>query len=137
MAASVECTLPGRTTIVIEDDAPTLRLIDLILVSAGYRVVAARDGREGLACVAAVQPDVVVLDLMMPVMDGWQVLERLSRTSDVPVVVLTARGDANSRERCRALGAVDYIVKPVTARDFTDRIARAAQGRQESGPHHS
>lgn len=137
MDANADCVIRERTTIVMDDDAATLRLIDLILVEAGYRVVAARNGREGLAYVAAVQPDVIVLDLMMPVMDGWQVLERLSRTSDVPVVVLTARGDVKSQERCHALGAVDYIVKPVAARDFTDRVARAAQGRQASGPRQS
>ena len=118
-----------RTALVVDDDPATVRLVGLILGAAGFYTVAAYDGREGLESLAIAQPDVVVLDLQMPIMDGWQALERIRRSSNVPVVVLTELGDAQSEERCLALGATDYVAKPIQSRTLAERVTRAAQGR--------
>ena len=91
-----------------------------------FYTVAAYDGREGLESLAIARPDIVMLDLQMPMMDGWQALERIRRSSSVPVVVLTELGDAQSEERCLALGATDYVSKPIQSRTLAERVTRAA-----------
>lgn len=120
-----DCDRIQRTALVVDDDPDTVRLIGLILSESGFQVIAAYDGGEGLEYMACMRPDVIVLDLQMPVLDGWQFLERMPGSGGTPIMVLTERNDAASEARCRALGVADYLVKPVNARDLVERMARA------------
>ena len=118
--------------LIIEDDATLNRLLVLHLTHKGYETVSALGGVEGLLLATRVQPDLVLLDVMMPVMDGWEVLERLRRESDVPVVLLTAKAMTPDVIHGLKLGADDYIRKPFNLEELDLRIEavlrRASQG---------
>lgn len=113
-AASTDSALARR--ILIVDDEPSVRtLCRFNLVAAGMDVREAGDGREALALIAEEVPDLVLLDVMMPVIDGWQVaraLQRDPRTRELPIVFLTARVERADRQRAADLGAVGYVSKP-------------------------
>ena len=104
------------TKVLVVDDEPPIRLLCRVNLEAeGMEVLEAADGEEGLAAARAERPDVVLLDVMMPGMDGWQVAERLvedTETMDIPLVFLTARAELRDRARGLELGGVDYITKP-------------------------
>ena len=108
--------------LVVEDDADTSTLIKITLQAAGHRVTQAGDGQTALRLFAQDVPDVVLLDAMMPEMNGFAVLENLRQTSDVPVLMLTALADPNSIQRGFLLGADDYITKPFTPPDLLQRL---------------
>jgi DNA-binding response OmpR family regulator len=101
----------------IEDDRETAALIAEELVDRGYEVVVAHDGREGLAAILRTMPDLVLSDISMPVMSGFELLERLialaPRVSKMPFVFLTALTDRDNELRGRQLGADDYVTKPI------------------------
>jgi two-component system, OmpR family, KDP operon response regulator KdpE len=108
--------------VIVDDEAPIRRMLRIALKSEGYEVIEAERGASGLVAVARQQPDLVVLDLGLPDMDGHQVLEELRSWSKVPVIVLSVRnGDA---EKVRALdaGAQDYVTKPFSVEEFLARI---------------
>jgi DNA-binding response OmpR family regulator len=94
-----------------------------LLERAGYRVLEAVDGEEGLRLLASERPDLVILDVAMPGLDGWEVLERIRKSSDVPVVMLTARAQAGDRDRGLRSGANDYLTKPFRRQELLDRLA--------------
>lgn len=101
--------------LVIDDEAPIRLLCRVNLEAEKMDVVEAADGEEGLALARAEMPDIVLLDVMMPGMDGWQVAERLLENQDtnqIPLVFLTARAELRDRARGLELGGVDYITKP-------------------------
>ena len=101
--------------LVIDDEAPIRLLCRVNLEAEKMDVVEAADGEEGLALARAEMPDIVLLDVMMPGMDGWQVAERLlesQETNQIPLVFLTARAELRDRARGLELGGVDYITKP-------------------------
>ena len=101
--------------LVVDDEAPIRLLCRVNLEAEGMDVLEAADGETGLATARAENPDVVLLDVMMPGMDGWQVAERLvddPETADIPIVFLTARAELRDRARGLELGGVDYITKP-------------------------
>jgi DNA-binding response OmpR family regulator len=101
--------------LVIDDEAPIRLLCRVNLEAESMDVVEAADGEEGLTLARAENPDIVLLDVMMPGMDGWQVAERLlenEETSQIPLVFLTARAELRDRARGLELGGVDYITKP-------------------------
>jgi two-component system alkaline phosphatase synthesis response regulator PhoP len=101
--------------LVIDDEAPIRLLCRVNLEAESMDVVEASDGEEGLTLARAEKPDIVLLDVMMPGMDGWQVAERLLEnedTSHIPLVFLTARAELRDRARGLELGGVDYITKP-------------------------
>jgi CheY-like chemotaxis protein len=101
--------------LVIDDEESILDVIRRILEWNGYEVVAADDGSRGFATAQRQSPDAIILDLMMPIMDGFQVLEALrthERTANVPVVVLTAMQAEGLEDRCHELGAKGYLQKP-------------------------
>ena len=100
----------------------TTELVRMYLARDGHRVVAAADGLEGLQAAARVRPDLVVLDLMLPGLDGTQVCRKLRESSDVPVIMLTARVDEADRLAGLDLGADDYVTKPFSPRELAARV---------------
>jgi DNA-binding response OmpR family regulator len=101
--------------LVVDDEAPIRLLCRVNLEAEGMEVLEAADGETGLETARAEKPDVVLLDVMMPGMDGWQVAERLvedADTNDIPLIFLTARAELRDRARGLELGGVDYITKP-------------------------
>ena len=111
-----------QTVLVIEDDQNTAALVTLYLEREGFRTLTAGDGPAGLALARRHQPNLVILDLMLPEMDGWEVCRRLRQASDVPVIMLTARGEEIDRVAGLTLGADDYVVKPFSPRDLMARV---------------
>jgi two-component system KDP operon response regulator KdpE len=108
--------------LVIEDDPAISSLTRLQLENRGFQVNVAKDGGEGLRQAYAWQPDLVVLDIMMPDMDGWTVCERLRELSEVPIIFVTAVGKETDIVRGLEMGADDYLVKPFSPRELVARI---------------
>lgn len=108
--------------LVIEDDPQILELVELYLRRDGLSVLRASDGRSGVALAAATHPDLVVLDLMLPDMDGLDVCRRLVSDQDIPVLILTARGDVTDRVNGFRSGAEDYVVKPFAPEELLFRV---------------
>lgn len=111
-----------QKVLVIEDDPNTANLVVLYLEKEGFQALQAHDGENGLALAEKHGPDLVVLDLMLPRMDGWEVCRRLRKTSEVPVIMLTARGEEIDRVSGLTLGADDYVVKPFSPRELVARV---------------
>jgi DNA-binding response OmpR family regulator len=108
--------------LVVEDDPEVRRTLQLVLSLAGLAVVQAADGRAGLRAAHTERPDVVVLDIGLPAMDGWQVLERLRDLSDLPVLLLTAHGGESEKVRGLRAGADDYLTKPFGNAELVARV---------------
>jgi DNA-binding response OmpR family regulator len=111
-----------KTVLVIEDDANTADLIALYLTNEGFTALKAPDGKSGLSMAGQHYPDLIILDLMLPKIDGWEVCRRLRKTSDVPVIMLTARGEEIDKVSGLTLGADDYVVKPFSPRELIARV---------------
>ncbi|MDX6402083.1 MAG: hypothetical protein QOF27_2689 [Gaiellaceae bacterium] len=108
--------------LVIDDDPDIRALVAELLERAGFVVEQAEDGRAGLRALHRSPPDLVVLDVSMPDMDGWQTLERIRDLSTVPVMMVTARGDELERVRGLQAGADDYVVKPFGRQEIVARV---------------
>jgi DNA-binding response OmpR family regulator len=108
--------------LVVEDDKKTASLIKLYLEREGFQIVIAYDGRQALELAEQHQPIFVILDLMLPLLDGWEVCKRLRQSSDVPILMLTARGEEVDRVSGLTLGADDYVVKPFSPRELVARV---------------
>lgn len=121
------------SVLLIEDDPLVRRSLELALGRYGWSVVPAEDGEEGLAHFAASAPEVVILDLMLPGIDGFEVCRRLRERSQVPIIMLTARGDDLDVVGGLEAGADDYVVKPVQPAVLDARI-RALRRRSVSDP---
>ena len=119
--------------LIIEDDQKTAKLVALYLEKEGFKPIIALDGREGLKLAERHQPVLVVLDLMLPQIDGWEVCREIRRRSDVPILMLSARGDEIDRVAGLTLGADDYVVKPFSPRELVARVkAILRRGRMDS-----
>jgi DNA-binding response OmpR family regulator len=112
----------ARTILVIDDDEKLNRLLKRFLKDYGYDVYAAVDADEGLKKVRTVEPDLVILDIMLPGMNGFDVCKRIRASSTVPIVMLTARGDVTDKVVGLELGADDYLPKPFEPRELVARI---------------
>jgi DNA-binding response OmpR family regulator len=108
--------------LIVEDDRKTVSLIKLYLERVGFQTVIAYDGRQALELAKQYRPIFVILDLMLPVVDGWEVCRRLRQSSDVPILMLTARGEEVDRISGLTLGADDYVVKPFSPRELVARV---------------
>ena len=108
--------------LVIDDEAEVRNLLVRILTRAGFEVIAAEDGATGLRRLYQDRPDAIVLDVTMPGMDGWQTLERIRDLSDVPVVMLSGRGEELEKVRGLRLGADDYVAKPFGRQEIVARV---------------
>src|ERR687885_195288 len=115
--------MPDSATILLVDDEEAVqKLLAYPLEHEGFRVLQARDGEEALARFAAEDVDLVVLDLMLPKLDGLEVCKRLRAESEVPIIMLTARDDELDKVVGLELGADDYITKPFSIREFRSRV---------------
>ena len=111
-----------KTILIVEDDVNIRELLQLYLAQEGYRIETAQDGADGLRAFKRVHPDLVLLDLMMPVMDGTQMIRELRAFSNTPVIVLTAKGEVFDKVTLLELGADDYITKPFEMREVIARV---------------
>jgi two-component system, OmpR family, KDP operon response regulator KdpE len=121
--------------LVIDDEEPTVQLIGMLLERRGFEVIKAYRAEEGLRKAYRYQPDLVLLDIMMPDMDGWEVCKRLREMSDVPIIFLTARGEIRDIVRGLEMGADDYVVKPYDNDELVARVR--AHLRRAPRPHMS
>ncbi|HEY8406579.1 MAG TPA: response regulator transcription factor [Gaiellaceae bacterium] len=120
--------------LVVDDDEDIRGLVRTLLERTGAEVKEAATGRDGLREFHAWRPDLVVLDVSMPEMDGWNVLERIRDMSEVPVLMLTARGDELERVRGLQAGADDYVVKPFGKQELVARVQALIRRAQRGGP---
>ncbi len=114
--------MPNNTILVVDDEKNIVQLAKMYLTAEGYSVEAAFNGVDALEKARTGKPDLVVLDLMMPEMDGWEVCRRLRQESDVPIIILTARDDDVDKIIGLELGADDYMTKPFNPRELVARV---------------
>jgi len=123
------------TVAIVDDEPHIVELARLNLENAGFRIVTASDGQRALEIIEESQPDLVVLDIMLPGMDGWEVCRRLRQGgSNVPVIMLTARGHEVDRIVGIELGADDYVVKPFNPRELVARVRAVLRRTAPSTP---
>ena len=112
----------AERVLVVEDDPNTLEIVELYLRRDGYEVLAARDGLEGLAMSEGQSPDLVILDLMLPKLNGMELCQRLREVKDVPIIMLTAMVQEGDRLAGLEMGADDYVTKPFSPRELAARV---------------
>src|SRR4051812_17020299 len=112
----------SQKILIIEDEEGIIHLLNLYLRDAGYNVVVARDGVDGLAMHARENPHLVILDIMLPALDGFEVCRRIRTWSKTPILMLTVRGDEEDRIQGFDLGTDDYLVKPFSPRELVSRV---------------
>ena len=125
--------MSDKTILLVDDEPNILELIKLYMAGERYNVETARSGTDALARFAALKPDLVVLDLMLPEIDGWEVCRRIRRDSDVPIIMLTARTDDVDKIVGLELGADDYLSKPFNPRELVARIKAVLRRSSSSG----
>jgi len=108
--------------LVVDDEASIRRILETRLKMVGYEVITAADGEEALEAFTKHSPDLVVLDVMMPKLDGYGVTREIRRTSDTPIIILTALGDVSERITGLELGADDYVIKPFSPKELEARV---------------
>jgi DNA-binding response OmpR family regulator len=124
----------GETVLVVDDDRDILDLARLVLEDGGYRVIAAPSGQAALDHAAESRPDLILLDVNMPGMDGWEVLKILKvdeRTQDIPVALFTIKSQVRDRVLGLQGGACDYIAKPFAQDELLARVRRILDGVRE------
>lgn len=112
----------SKKILIVEDDGNIRELLRLYLEREGYEITEAANGEEGVAQWRKVNPDMILLDVMMPVMDGWQVCKIIRAESKVPIIILTAKGETFDKVNGLEMGADDYIVKPLEMREVVARV---------------
>lgn len=119
--------------LIVDDEPRYVRLMEANLVSEGYQVIKASNGQEAVDAVDKYQPDLVLLDVMMPVLSGFDACARIREFSNVPIVMVTAKGDEQDRVKGLDVGADDYIVKPYSATELLARVRAVLRRAQLSG----
>jgi two-component system KDP operon response regulator KdpE len=118
-----------KKILVVDDDPAILRLLSTNLKARGYEVITATDGEESLEAMQKDFIDLLILDIMMPKVDGVEVCRRIREWSDIPIIILSARGDENDKVKCLELGADDYLTKPFGIGELIARIRTAFRHR--------
>ncbi|MCD7796277.1 MAG: response regulator transcription factor [Clostridiales bacterium] len=125
----------GAKILVIDDDRNICELLKLYLENEGYTVYIANDGQKAVSLFETKAPELVLLDIMLPKMDGWQVCREIRKTSSVPIIMLTAKGETFDKVLGLELGADDYVTKPFDAKEVMARVKavlRRANGSQDT-----
>ena len=125
-----------KKVLIVEDDGNIAELLHLYLEKEGFETQVAKDGGKGVALFRSFQPDLVLLDIMLPVMDGWSVLKKIRESDKTPVIMLTAKGETEDKVTGLEQGADDYIVKPFEMKEVLARIhavLRRTVGEEETG----
>ncbi|MBU0567668.1 response regulator [bacterium] len=126
----------AKKILVVDDNVDMVDLLKSILEMEGYDVIEAFDGQEALDKSKQQQPDFILLDIMMPIMDGWETCRRLKgcrKTSQIPVTILTARVNPEDREKASRLGADDYLTKPFDPDELLNRIKKVVVKKDSNG----
>jgi len=121
-AESDQVSGQGRKVLVVDDEDSVRELIELYLKKEGFEVIHARDGKAALRLNGEHHPDLIILDLMLPGLDGWEVCRQIRTNSKVPIIMLTARAEEVDRIVGLELGADDYVVKPFSPRELVARV---------------
>jgi DNA-binding response OmpR family regulator len=122
------------TLLIIDDDEKLVEAIELYLSRAGYHIVTASDGLQGMQQMYSQRPGLIILDVMMPKMDGWETCRRIREISDVPIIMLTARGQESDRVMGLKLGADDYVAKPFSLKELEARVEAVLRRTSPSPP---
>ena len=112
----------SKKILIVEDDGNIRELLRLYLEREGYEITEAANGEEGVELWRKINPDMILLDVMMPIMDGWQVCKIIRRESKVPIIIMTAKGETFDKVNGLEMGADDYIVKPLEMREVIARV---------------
>jgi two-component system, cell cycle response regulator DivK len=115
----------GRVILIVEDDPKTLKLLRDLLQIRGYTTLEASDGKQGVDMARAKMPDLIFMDIQMPVMDGFEAINILKAdpvTKSIPVIALTACAMQGDREKCMAAGCNEYMTKPLDTRAFVTKV---------------
>ena len=121
--------------LVVDDEKNICELLRLYLEKDGYQVVTAYDGGQALEVFKKESPDLILLDIMLPVLDGWQVCREVRKSSEVPIIMLTAKGETFDKVLGLELGADDYIVKPFETKEVVARIKAVLRRTINKNPH--
>ncbi len=116
-----------RTVLIIEDEKLIIVSTQMVLEAAGFRVESATNGEDGIAKAKSQSPDLILLDIMMPGIDGWETLTRLKRdaaTANIPVVIFTAREHSRGHQKSAEMGAVDYFRKPFEPDELIELVEK-------------
>lgn len=108
--------------LVVDDDPSIRKFVQANLEARDYKVFVAVDGEESLLIAEKEKPDLIILDIVMPEMDGFSVCRKIREWSDVPIIMVSAREGENDKERCEACGADDYLVKPFVLRELLYQV---------------
>ncbi len=116
-----------RTVLIIEDEKLIIVSTQMVLEAAGFRVESAINGEEGISKARELRPDLILLDIMMPGIDGWETLTRLKRdadTAEIPVIIFTAREHARGHQKSAEMGAADYFRKPFEPDELIELVEK-------------
>ncbi len=114
--------MDNKKILIVDDDKNICELLRLYLEKDGFRTLVAHDGQQALQCAQINNPDLILLDIMMPVLDGWQVCREIRKNSKVPIIMLTAKGETFDKVLGLELGADDYVTKPFDSKEVVARI---------------
>ncbi len=124
----------NRSILVVDDEERMVRFIRLNLEHDGFQVISAFRGQQAIDAIREDMPDLVLLDVMMPDLDGFEVLKIVRETSNVPVIMLTAKGEEDDRVRGLELGADDYVTKPFSPRELVSRVRAVLRRTEAANP---
>ncbi len=114
--------MSNKKVLIVDDDSNICELLRLYLEKSGFETVIANDGEEAIVKFNLNEPDIILLDIMMPKLDGWQVCRNIRKTSDVPIIMLTAKGETFDKILGLDLGADDYVTKPFDSKEVVARV---------------
>jgi len=129
-----DTSLRDRLILVVDDEEKMARFIRLNLEHDGFRVVEAHTGEEAIRLLRDTMPDLVILDVMLPDLDGFDVLQMIREISSVPVIMVTAKGEEDDRIRGLELGADDYVTKPFSPRELVSRVRAVLRRTEMASP---
>jgi DNA-binding response OmpR family regulator len=134
MGSQMPASSAAKRILIVDDEPRYLRLLEANLKTEGYTVFKAADGLQALETFSAQPVDLILLDIMMPKLDGFGVCQRIREYSNVPIMILTAKGEEQDRVRGLDLGADDYLVKPFSATEMLARVRAVLRRAERPGP---